>query len=131
VSVHAADTLKEEGRVLVEGMPIRVEIDPSGSSALVVSATGGVVTQIDTASLEIRGECSMRGQFEFSTGWFLGGAFGLLPLPVGLQFNDAGDLFYVANSYGGVVAEVALENLEIRRTWKSGGAEPDGMAWLP
>lgn len=131
VSVHAADTLEEEGRVLVGGMPIRVELDPSGGSAMIVSATGGIVTQIDTASLEIRGECSMRGQYEFSTGRFMGGGFGFLPLPVGLQFNSAGDLFYVANSYGGVVAEVALDTLEIRRSWQSGGAEPDGMAWLP
>ena len=102
-----------------------------GGSALVVSATGGRVTQVDAASLEIRGECSMRGQSEFSTGRFMGGAFGFLPLPVGLQFNSVGDVFYVANSYGGVVAEVGLEDLEIRRSWRAGGPEPDGMAWLP
>ena len=130
LTIHDAVTHAEIGRVEIDGMAIRVEFDPSGRYAVVVSATSGVVTKIDAQTFAVLGEISMRGETAFSTGRFLGGLFGLLPVPVGAQFSEKGDTFYVANSFGGTVVEIELGDLSIRGSFQAEG-EPDGMAWLP
>ena len=127
VVVLDPEDLREIGRVEVDGMPIRVELARDGALALVTSAVGAKITVIDAQSLEIVGEVSTRGETNWSTGRFLAGLFGLLPVPVGAQISEAGDSFYVANSFGGVVVEYGLDDLEVRRRIVA-GEEPDGMA---
>ena len=108
-------------------MAIRVELVEGHQLALVTSAVGGRITAIDTESYEVQREISTRWHSNSSSGRFLGGLFGALPVPVGAQLSASGDSFYVANSFGGLVVEFALPTLEWLRDLEA-GREPDGMA---
>lgn len=130
VSVLDATTLSQITKIEVSGMPIRVEMAREGAIALVTSAVGAKITVIDAETFEIRDMVSTRGETNWSTGRFASGFFGLLPVPVGAQVSEAGDSFYVANSFGGVVLEYGLDDLELRRRIVA-GEEPDGMAVSP
>lgn len=130
VSVLDPRDLSERATIEVSGMPIRAEFARDGALVLVTSAVGGEITVIDAKSLEVQGAVSTRGETNWSTGRFASGLFGLLPVPVGAQVSETGESFYVANSFGGVVVEYGLDDLEIRRQIIA-GEEPDGMAVSP
>ncbi len=122
--------LRELADLEIGGMPIRVELAKEGRLALVTSAVGGKITTVVAKSFEVVGEVSTRGETNWSTGRFASGLFGLLPVPVGAQLSLDGESFYVANSFGGVVVEYGLDDLEVRRRIIA-GQEPDGMAVSP
>jgi len=127
VRVFDADTLDQLASIDVGGMAIRVELAENHGVALVTSAVGGRITAIDMKSFEVRREVSTRWHWKMSSGRFLGGVFGGLPVPVGAQLSATGDSFYVANSFGGVVVEFSLPGLDALRDLEA-GREPDRMA---
>ena len=127
VRVFDADTLDPLASIDVGGMAIRVELAEDHGIALVTSAVGGRITAIDMKSFEVRRQVSTRWHWKMSRGRFLGGVFGGLPVPVGAQLSAAGNSFYVANSFGGVVVEFSLPGFEALRDIEA-GHEPDGMA---
>jgi DNA-binding beta-propeller fold protein YncE len=127
VRVFDSRTLDRLATIDVGGMAIRVELAEAHGIALVTSAVGGRITAIDMKSFEVSREVSTRWHWNISGGRFFGGGFGGLPVPVGAQLSAAGDSFYVANSFGGVVVEFSLPGLEALRDLEA-GVEPDGMA---
>jgi YVTN family beta-propeller protein len=127
VGVFDAATLDRIASIDVGGMAIRVELVEDHGIALVTSAVGGRITAIDMKSLEVRNGVSTRWHWQNSSGRFFGGFFGVLPVPVGTQLIAAGDSFYVAKSFGGVVVEFSLPGFEVLRV-VAAGHEPDGMA---
>lgn len=127
VRVLDAETLETLAVIDVGGMTIRVELAEAHQLALITSAVSGRITAIDMESMEIHRQISTRWHWKTRGGRFLGGLLGLLPVPVGAQLNAAGDRFFVANSFGGVVVEISLPGLEMLRDIEA-GREPDGMA---
>jgi DNA-binding beta-propeller fold protein YncE len=127
VRVFDADSLEQLAAIDVGGMAIRVELAEEHGIALVTSAVAGRITAIDMNTVEIRRDVSTRWHTRLSSGRFLGGFFGALPVPVGAQLGPTGNSFYVANSFGGVVVEFSLPCFEVLREFEA-GREPDGMA---
>ena len=144
VSVLDAASLEPQAELETGRMPIRVAFTPDGRRALVTSALSARVEVFDAEGLERVLRISTRNGFDRSRGRFLGGLFGLVPVPVGL-LPVGPDRFWVSNTFAGEVAlyEIseaataeaspgATPGLEARRVRTlRAGREPDGLALSP
>ncbi len=94
----------------VGGFPIRVEITPDGTRALVSQARAGAVLSIAVGDWTVRDRLSV-GR-----------------VPVGIEVRPDGAVAYVANTQDDLVTVIDLAEFRAAGTL-SAGDEPDGMAW--
>lgn len=127
------EDLSVRHRLEAEGFPIRAAVTPDGSRLLVSCARAGVLRAFDLTGdapeaagvLDFgalaRGDGSER---------LFGSTMGDSPTPIGIALSADGERAYVSLAHADRVAEVAVSDLVVLRTFAT-GREPDGIAWYP
>ncbi|MHC4976455.1 MAG: YVTN family beta-propeller repeat protein [Planctomycetota bacterium] len=131
VSVVDTNTLEVVETFDCPLFPIRLEITPDGSTAIVSNARSGDITFFDVNTRTKLGNLSMNAAAKDDADQRLfSDQFGDSPVPVGIQITPDSTTAYVANTNADVITVVDIDTRSITGRLTA-GKEPDGMAWSP
>ncbi|MFG0257876.1 MAG: beta-propeller fold lactonase family protein [Phycisphaerales bacterium JB043] len=131
VSVVDTNTLEILDTFECASFPIRLEITPDGTTAIVSNARSGDITFFDVETRAELGRLSMNAVAKGDADQRLfSDQFGSSPVPVGIQITPDSKTAYVANTNADVITVVDIESRTIKGRLTA-GKEPDGMAWSP
>lgn len=128
VTILDSESLEVIRKLDTARFPIRVTLSSDGNTALITNARSSSVEIIAADTFQRIAELSMRGDFDIGKGYWLGGLFGVNTLPVGTLIHPSGKQAYVANTYGGFIAVIDLEQRRITGTILAGKV-PDGLGY--
>jgi len=127
LTVLSVDDLSVITTMWAERSPIRIAFTPDGNKAVVTNAVSGSVSVFDARKMQHEFDFSTRLGFAFRKGRFLGGALGLMPVPVDVLVAEDGQSIYVSNSFAGRIGRYRISDGE-RIEVLTAGDQPDGLA---